>query len=142
MAESQSQPSGPDLAGGIPEGDLPDGGLLAGHAGEEAVLLARRGNEIFAVGATCTHYGGPLAEGLMVGDTVRCPWHHACFSLRSGEAVRAPALSPLTCWSVARRDGRIFVGGKTAASAPARGGTTGAADAPRPTSLRTVRNRR
>jgi len=129
MAESQSQPSGPDLARGIPDGDLPDGGMLAGHVGEEAVLLARRGAEIFAVGATCTHYSGPLAEGLMVGETVRCPWHHACFSLRSGEAVRAPALSPLTCWSVARRDGKIFVDGKKEAPAPARDAGAGR-DAP------------
>jgi NADPH-dependent 2,4-dienoyl-CoA reductase/sulfur reductase-like enzyme/nitrite reductase/ring-hydroxylating ferredoxin subunit len=129
MAESQSPPPGPDLARGIPDGDLPDGHMLAGHVGEEAVLLARRGEEIFAVGATCTHYGGPLAEGLMVGDTVRCPWHHACFSLRSGEAVRAPALSPLTCWSVARRDGKLFVEGKKPAPSAAREAAAGA-DAP------------
>jgi apoptosis-inducing factor 3 len=109
MGASQSPPPGPDLARGIPADDLSDGHKLVGHVGEEAVLLARRGDEIFAVDATCTHYGGPLADGLMVGDTVRCPWHHACFSLRSGEAVRAPAFSPLACWSVARRNGRIFV---------------------------------
>ncbi len=128
MAESQSPPSGPDLARGIPEADLADGHMLAGHVGDDAVLLARRGDEVFAVGATCTHYSGPLAEGLMVGDTVRCPWHHACFSLRSGEAVRAPALSPLTCWSVARRDGKIFVAGKKPAATPAK---AAGADAPR-----------
>ena len=64
----------------------------------------------------------------MVGDTVRCPWHHACFSLRSGEAVRAQALNPLTCWSVARRDGKIFVAGKRPAP---RSGKAAGADAPR-----------
>jgi apoptosis-inducing factor 3 len=114
-----SELSGPDLAVGIAEKDLKDGEMLAGHAGGEAVLLARRGNEIFAIGATCTHYGGPLAEGLFVGTTVRCPWHHACFDLRSGAAVRAPALNDIGCWSVERRDGKIFVGAKRESSRPA-----------------------
>ena len=98
----------PDLTKGIPEGDLADGGMLVGQVGDEAVLLARRGGEIFAIGATCTHYGGPLGEGLIVDDTVRCPWHHACFSLRTGEALAAPALNATSCWRVERRDGRIF----------------------------------
>src|SRR5580704_16292456 len=83
--------------------------MLAGHVGDDAVLLARRGNEFFAIGATCSHYGGPLADGLMVDDTVRCPWHHACFSLRTGENLRAPALSQVACWAVELRDGRLFV---------------------------------
>ncbi len=109
MSAAQSNVSGPDLAQGIPLDDVPDGGMLAGHVGDESVLVARRGNEIWAIGATCTHYGGPLAEGLLVDDTVRCPWHHACFDLRSGEAVRAPALGPVACWTVERADGRIFV---------------------------------
>src|SRR5215472_6234426 len=98
----------PDLTNGIPEGDLADGGMLVGQVGDEAVLLARRGREIFAIGATCTHYGGSLGEGLIVDDTVRCPWHHACFSLRTGEALAAPALNATSCWRVERRDGRIF----------------------------------
>jgi NADPH-dependent 2,4-dienoyl-CoA reductase/sulfur reductase-like enzyme/nitrite reductase/ring-hydroxylating ferredoxin subunit len=99
----------PDLTTGIPEGDLADGSILVGQVGDEAVLLARRGGEIFAIGATCTHYGGPLGEGLIVEDTVRCPWHHACFSLRTGEALAAPALNATSCWRIERRDGRIFV---------------------------------
>ena len=110
-----AQPGGPDLRAGIPESDLADGGMLAGHVGEDAVLIARRGKELFAVGATCTHYGGPLSQGLMVGETVRCPWHHACFSLRTGEAVAAPALAPVSCWRVERKDGRLFVKEKMAA---------------------------
>ena len=112
-----AQPSGPDLRAGIPESDLADGAMLAGHVGEDAVLVARRGHELFAIGATCTHYGGPLAEGLMVGETVRCPWHHACFSLRTGEAVAAPALAPVSCWRVERRDGSLFVSEKVSAGA-------------------------
>src|SRR5829696_4124844 len=92
--------SGPDFAAGIAATDVPDGGMIAGHSGGEAVLLARRGDELFAVGATCTHYGAPLAEGMVVGETVRCPWHHACFNLRSGAVVNAPAFRPLDVWLV------------------------------------------
>jgi NADPH-dependent 2,4-dienoyl-CoA reductase/sulfur reductase-like enzyme/nitrite reductase/ring-hydroxylating ferredoxin subunit len=108
--------TGPDLKNGIREVDLADGAMLAGHVDGEAVLLARQGDEVFAIGATCTHYGGPLGEGLMVGDTVRCPWHHACFSLRTGEALAAPALNPTSCWRVERRDGRIHVHEKVTAT--------------------------
>ncbi len=109
MAEDQAKSTGPDLKLGILASELPDGGKLVGHVGDEAVLLVRRGADIYAVGALCPHYGGPLAEGLIVDDTVRCPWHHACFDLRTGEAVRAPAFSPIATWEVEQRHGRIFV---------------------------------
>ena len=116
----------PDLQAGISEGDLADGAMILGRVGDEAVLIARCGKEFFAVGAMCTHYGGPLHEGLMVGDTVRCPWHHACFSLRTGEALAAPAFSPVDCWRVERRDGRITVRQKLSPAPLARkSGTTG-----------------
>src|SRR5437870_9069099 len=108
MTTVQSE-TGPDLTQGVAINTLADGKMLAGHVGEDAVLLARRGNEFFAIGRTCTHYNGPLAEGLMVDDTVRCPWHHACFSLRTGEAMRAPALAPVACWSTEQRDDKVFV---------------------------------
>lgn len=111
--------SGPDLAQGIDIDDLPPQAMRLGHVGKEPVLLVRRGERFFAVGATCTHYNGPLAEGITEGDTVRCPWHHACFSLETGEAVRAPALSPLPCWSVEPHDGKVFVRDRKPA-APAR----------------------
>jgi NADPH-dependent 2,4-dienoyl-CoA reductase/sulfur reductase-like enzyme/nitrite reductase/ring-hydroxylating ferredoxin subunit len=109
MTSDSATPTGPDLRQGIALGDLPDGGMLAGHAGGEAVLLVRRGEDFFAVGAVCTHYGGPLAEGLVVGETVRCPWHHACFSLRTGEALRAPALNAVSCFRAERRNGAVYV---------------------------------
>src|SRR6266487_1927342 len=108
MAE-QSKPKGPDLTRGVPVGDVADGGMVGGHVGDDAVLLARRGDELFAIGATCSHYGGPLTEGLMVGDTVRCPWHHACFSLRTGEAIGAPAFNPMSCWRVEKHNDTVFV---------------------------------
>jgi apoptosis-inducing factor 3 len=112
VSAEPSKPSGPDLGHGIPLEDIPDGGMIGGHVGDEAVLLARRRNEFFAIGSTCSHYGGPLAEGLIVGETVRCPWHHACFSLRTGEALDAPAFNPMPCWRVETRDGKAFVGAR------------------------------
>jgi apoptosis-inducing factor 3 len=109
MSAEQSKPKGPDLTKGIAEDDVPDGGMIGGHVGDEAVLIARRGDALFAIGATCSHYNGRLAEGLAVGDTVRCPWHHARFCLRTGEAIGAPAFNPLSCWRVERSGGKVFV---------------------------------
>jgi NADPH-dependent 2,4-dienoyl-CoA reductase/sulfur reductase-like enzyme/nitrite reductase/ring-hydroxylating ferredoxin subunit len=111
MAQEQAAAAGPDLTQGVALADFVDGKLV-GHVGDEEVLLVTNGAEIFAVGAHCTHYHGPLVEGLVVGDSVRCPWHHACFNLRNGEAERAPALSPLACWTVEQRNGRVFVNGR------------------------------
>jgi NADPH-dependent 2,4-dienoyl-CoA reductase/sulfur reductase-like enzyme/nitrite reductase/ring-hydroxylating ferredoxin subunit len=108
MADA-NQTNEPDVENGIPENELADGAMRVYRVENEPVLVARRGAEVFAIGATCTHYGGPLGEGLMVGGTVRCPWHHACFDLRTGEALAAPALSAAPCWRVERGDGRIFV---------------------------------
>jgi apoptosis-inducing factor 3 len=99
----------PDFANGVSMDQVPDGGMLRGTVGEDTVVLARRGDEFFAFGANCTHYGGPLDEGLLVGDEVRCPWHHACFSIRSGEVLRPPAIDPIPCWRVERAEGKLFV---------------------------------
>jgi len=109
MSAETSKPSGPDLAQGIPLDELADGGMIGGHVGDDPVLLARRGDEFFAIGSSCSHYGGPLADGLVVADTVRCPWHHARFSLRTGEAVGAPAFNPVSCWRVQKGDGKAWV---------------------------------
>ena len=110
MDGTAKSPSGPDLAQGVALSELADGAKFLGHVHGEPALLVRRGGELFAIGATCTHYGAPLADGLLVDDTVRCPWHHACFSLRTGDAVRAPALDPVSCWHVEQRDGIAYVG--------------------------------
>ncbi len=106
MAQDQTERSGPDLTQGIAFNELVAVGKLVGYVGDEEVLLVCRGTEVFAVGAHCTHYHAPLVDGLVVGDTVRCPWHHACFDLRTGDAIRAPALSPIACWSVEQHDGK------------------------------------
>ena len=115
----------PDLREGVPLATLTEGRLLVGRVGDENVLLVRRGEEILAIGARCTHYGGPLGEGVVTGDTVRCPLHHACFSLRTGEALTAPAFDPVPCWRVDREGDKVFVREKR--TAPTAGGGTASA---------------
>jgi NADPH-dependent 2,4-dienoyl-CoA reductase/sulfur reductase-like enzyme/nitrite reductase/ring-hydroxylating ferredoxin subunit len=112
MAESQSELEGPDFEKGCQIDSVPDAGMRLGHAFGEAILVARHGPELFAIGATCTHYGGPLAKGLMVNCTVHCPWHHARFDLRTGEAIGAPALTDVTCYKIEKRGERFFTTGK------------------------------
>ena len=122
MSDADVELSDPDLCQGIVISALAESVPLLGHAQGEPTIVVRRGKELFAIGAVCSHYSGPLAEGLVEGDTVRCPWHHACFSLRTGEALRAPALNPVACRQVELRDGKVYVGDRIAAAAtpPAR----------------------
>ncbi|QOZ26771.1 FAD-dependent oxidoreductase [Bradyrhizobium sp. CCBAU 51753] len=108
MAEESKAPAGPDLAQGVALSAF-ENDMLLGHVGDDDVLLVRRDGQIFAIDAYCSHYHGPLAEGLVVGDSIRCPWHHACFDLRSGAASRPPALSPLSVWQVEQDGGRVVV---------------------------------
>jgi 3-phenylpropionate/trans-cinnamate dioxygenase ferredoxin reductase subunit len=96
----QADANGPDLAAGLAQDKVPEGGMIAGHVGDQSVLLARHDGKLYALDAKCTHYGGPLDQGLIVDCTLRCPWHHARFDLRSGAAVGAPALQALSCWKV------------------------------------------
>ena len=127
MADDHNAPSGPDLTQGVAPGDFKND-MLLGHVGDQDVLLVRSSADIFAIDAHCSHYHGPLADGLVVGASVRCPWHHACFDLRTGEAVRAPALSSLAVWTVELEGGRIFVRQKKEQPQPAK---RAPADAPR-----------
>jgi NADPH-dependent 2,4-dienoyl-CoA reductase/sulfur reductase-like enzyme/nitrite reductase/ring-hydroxylating ferredoxin subunit len=108
MVDQKAPPAGPDLAQGVALSAFA-GNILLGHVGDDPVLLVRSGSEIFAIDAHCSHYHGPLAEGLVTGEGIRCPWHHACFDLRTGEAARAPALAPLAVWKVERNAERIVI---------------------------------
>jgi NADPH-dependent 2,4-dienoyl-CoA reductase/sulfur reductase-like enzyme/nitrite reductase/ring-hydroxylating ferredoxin subunit len=112
-----------DLSQGVEASTLREGGMILGRVGDEDVVLARSGTDFFAVRAQCSHYRGPLVDGIIVGDTVRCPWHHACFSLRTGEALRAPALDPIACWRVERDGDRIVVREKLPPARPAAAST-------------------
>jgi NADPH-dependent 2,4-dienoyl-CoA reductase/sulfur reductase-like enzyme/nitrite reductase/ring-hydroxylating ferredoxin subunit len=128
MADTESA-SKPDFQLGFAIGDLADGAMVAGRVDTEDAILIRRGGEFFAVGAYCTHYHGALADGLIVDDTVRCPWHHACFDLRTGAALRAPALDPIACWRVERSGDKVFAREKVAIQSR-RGSPTAATSPP------------
>ena len=119
MSDDHEEPKGPDLTKGIPAADVPEGGMLTGQVGDETVVVARVDGELFAIGGSCTHYHGPLGEGLLVGHTVRCPWHHGHFCLRTGEALAGPPIDPVAVWAPEERDGKIFVRSGAEAKNPA-----------------------
>ena len=75
----------------------------------EAILLVRSGDAVFAVGATCPHAGGPLAEGVRSGDAVLCPWHKARFRLRTGALLDPPAVDPLARYAARIANGRVLI---------------------------------
>jgi NADPH-dependent 2,4-dienoyl-CoA reductase/sulfur reductase-like enzyme/nitrite reductase/ring-hydroxylating ferredoxin subunit len=119
-----AEASGPDFSAGMKLDDIAEGSTMAGRVGDEAVLLSRFDGELFAVSGTCTHYGGALAEGIDTGESVRCPLHHACFSLRTGEVHRAPALDPLDRWKVEVEGELAFVRKKMTEPLPQQRATT------------------
>ena len=118
-----------DLKSGVSVDQLADGAIVAGQVDGEDAILVKSGGRFYAVGAACTHYRGPLAEGLVADGTVRCPWHHARFDLATGEAARAPALDPLACWRVERARRQAVRARETRAGAAA--GPRGARKRPR-----------
>ncbi len=115
-----SGPQGPDLAEtGVSRGELTPDSPVAGQFDGKKVMLVLSDGELRAVGGSCTHYGGPLAEGFCEGGRVHCPWHHATFDLATGRAVGAPALNPITVYETTERDGQVFVTGPAGAMPPA-----------------------
>lgn len=130
MTTEQKEPTGPDFAAGVDAGALVEGQPLLGHVHGEPVILVRCEGALHAVGGQCTHYSGPLHEGLVTGCVVRCPWHHAEFDLRTGEATRPPALNPLPVYPVTERGGRVVVGARKDRDPLAPAGRTAPADAP------------
>ncbi len=88
---------------------VPVEGVLAGKVGDDRVLVWSDGKSVKAYGATCPHLGAPLDTGIVTEGTIRCPWHHACFNLATGEATAAPAFDDLTKYSVTLDGDRFCV---------------------------------
>ncbi|HKK78937.1 MAG TPA: Rieske 2Fe-2S domain-containing protein, partial [Phaeodactylibacter sp.] len=89
--------------------DLPEGQMKTATAGEQEVLLLNVKGEISALYPKCTHYGAPLADGVLNGHRLVCPWHHACFDARSGKHLEAPGIDGLPNFEVERRGNEIWV---------------------------------
>ncbi len=94
----------------LPANELLENTMQRVEAGEVAVLLARKNNEIFAIAHTCSHLGAPLSEGELLDDArVKCPWHGSVFSLKDGSVINGPATQPEPKFDVRVRNGQIEV---------------------------------
>lgn len=93
----------------LAENELPENKLTKVDAKGVPVLLVRQNGQIHALAHTCSHLGGPLSEGKLEGDSVRCPWHASCFSLEDGHVIDGPATFPQPRFETRIRDGRIEV---------------------------------
>jgi nitrite reductase/ring-hydroxylating ferredoxin subunit/uncharacterized membrane protein len=89
--------------------ELHDGEPRRVKVGDARVLLVRRGAEIHAIGEVCSHFGGPLAEGKLDGDTIECPWHGSRFCVKDGSVVDGPATHPQPLYEARVNAGRVEV---------------------------------
>ncbi|HEV2676090.1 MAG TPA: FAD-dependent oxidoreductase [Aliidongia sp.] len=89
--------------------DFPDGTMRQVEVDGAKILLVRRGDDVFAMAGTCPHAGGPLAEGILDGDRVVCPWHKAAFCITSGACLEPPAVDGLLHIPVGIRDGEVVL---------------------------------
>lgn len=91
------------------EADLKDGQMKEVTVGEQKVLLVRTHGQYSAVGSKCSHYNAPLIKGVVVGTRVRCPFHGACFNVRTGDIEDYPGLDSLPCYKTKVEDGNVYV---------------------------------
>jgi apoptosis-inducing factor 3 len=89
--------------------DIKDGEMKEVEAGGTKVLLARVGDKYHAVGANCPHYGAPLSEGILSGERIVCPWHHACFNVTTGDLEEPPSFDALPHFEVKIKDEKVYV---------------------------------
>jgi nitrite reductase/ring-hydroxylating ferredoxin subunit/uncharacterized membrane protein len=93
----------------LPEANLPDNTPTRAMYQGAPILLVRRGERLFAMAETCSHFSGPLSEGKLEGDSIVCPWHSSRFALEDGRVLDGPAVHPQPCLEVRARDGQIEV---------------------------------
>ena len=118
---AEASATGPNLVTeGLPLESLQESTPVKGQVDGKQVIVVRTEDGIRAVAGTCTHYSGPLGDGLCVAGQVHCPWHHAIFDLSTGEAVGGPALNPIKVYLPDERDGRVYVTGPVEAQIPER----------------------
>lgn len=98
--------------------DIPDGGMKRVEPNGYPVLLVRRGNDVYALGALCAHAGGPLDEGTLDGDIVRCPWHGSEFCVRDGSIARGPTAFPQPAFKVRVSSERVLLAGPLTSAGP------------------------
>lgn len=91
------------------EGQLTDGVLVRGLAGDTPILLYKKGDSVCAISETCSHAGGPLAEGKVIGNSVECPWHASHFDLCTGQVQRGPATVSQIRYETRIQNGQIEV---------------------------------
>lgn len=73
------------------------------------LLLCRIEDKYYALAANCTHYGGPLADGVLSGDRIVCPWHHACFNAKTGVLLEPPAQDNLEKYETSIKNGDVII---------------------------------
>ncbi|XP_043910294.1 apoptosis-inducing factor 3-like isoform X2 [Protopterus annectens] len=91
------------------ETDMQDGEMREVEMNEQKVLLVKINGSFSAVGSKCTHYGAPLIKGALIGHRVRCPWHGACFNVKTGDIEDYPGLDSLPCFKVKVENGKVLV---------------------------------
>ena len=97
---------------GLPMGELLDNNPVRVDGNGRPVLLVRRGEEVFAIGALSSHYGAPLEEGQLVDGAIQCPWHQSRFCLADGRVDAGPAIGPVPAYEVRLNNNQIEVRAK------------------------------
>lgn len=110
MINRDAYASGPDdFVSVLSMGDLRENVPTRVDASGHPVVLVRRGEDVYAIGAVCSHYGGPLDEGKLVDGSIQCPWHYSCFPLEDGSVRAGPATAPVPKYAVRLHNGMVQV---------------------------------